>query len=109
MVKVKIFGVIRSTTGFSNLDIDAKTVKDVFAEISKKMEVGYYDELKKLEELKADPNVKYVKPKNPALEPHKSLQFGDAIVYVNGERCMRKGKKLNSGDEIWLLSPAAGG
>ena len=49
MVKVKIFGVIRSTTGFSNLDIDAKTVKDVFAEISKKMEAGYYDELKKLE------------------------------------------------------------
>ena len=84
-------------------------MKDVFAEISKKMEVGYYDELKKLEELKADPNVKYIKPKNPALEPHKSLQFGDAIVYVNGERCMRKGKKLNSGDEIWLLSPAAGG
>lgn len=109
MVKVKIFGVIRSTTGFSTLDIDAKTVKDVFAEISKKMEVGYYDELKKLEELKADPNVKYIKPKNPALEPHKSLQFGDAIVYVNGDRCMRKGKKLNSGDEVWLLSPAAGG
>ena len=50
MVKVKIFGVIRSTTGFSNIDIDAKTVKDVFDEISKKMEVGYYDELKKLEE-----------------------------------------------------------
>ena len=109
MVKVKIFGVIRSTTVFSNLDIDAKTVKDVFAEISKKMEVGYYDELKKLEELKADPNVKYIKPKNPALEPHKELKFGDAVVYVNGDRCMRKGKKLTDGDEVWLLSPAAGG
>ena len=109
MVKVKIFGVIRSTTGFGYLDINAKTVKDVFIEISKKMEIGYYEELKKLEEMKVDPDVKYIKPKNPALEPHKNLQFGDAGVYVNGERCMRKGKKLNDGDEVWLLSPAAGG
>ena len=70
---------------------------------------GKSTQLKKLEELKANPDVKYIKPKNPALEPHKNLQFGDAIVYVNGERCMRKKKKLNDGDEIWLLSPAAGG
>lgn len=109
MVKVKIFGVIRSTTGFSNLDIDVKTVQDVFGEISKLMEKGYYEDLKKLEEQKNDPNAKYIKPRNAALNPHKSLNFSDAIVYVNGERCMRKGKKLSDGDEIWLLSPAAGG
>ena len=47
--------------------------------------------------------------RNAALKPHKELKFGDAVVYVNGDRCMRKGKKLNDGDEIWLLSPAAGG
>ncbi len=109
MVKVKIFGVIRSTTGFGSLDVDAKTVKDVFGAISKKMEKGYYENLENLEKMKHDPDVKYIKPVNPALEPHKKLEFGDAVVYVNGERCMRKGKKLSDGDEIWLLSPAAGG
>ena len=31
------------------------------------------------------------------------------IVYVDGERCMRKGKKLPETGEVWLLSPAAGG
>ena len=109
MVKVKIFGVIRSTTGFGSLEINVKTVNDIFVEISRKMGIGYYEELKKIEEMKANPDVKYVKPKNPALEPHKELKFGDAVVYVNGDRCMRKGKKLNDGDEVWLLSPAAGG
>lgn len=109
MVKVKIFGVIRTTTGFGYIDVEAKTVKEVFAVISEKMKKGYYEDLKKLEDMKNDPKVKYIKPRNAALEPHKTLEFGDAIVYVNGERCMRKGKKLSDGDEIWLLSPAAGG
>ena len=84
MVKVKIFGVIRSTTGFGYLEVEAKSVKDIFDEISKKMEKGYKEDKEKLE-------------------------FKDAVVYVNGERCMRKGKKLKAGDEVWLLSPAAGG
>lgn len=109
MVKVKIFGVIRSTTGFGYLEVDAKSVKDIFDEISKKMEVGYKEDLQKLEEQKNNPEVKYVKPRNPALNPHEKLEFKDAVVYVNGERCMRKGKKLKAGDEVWLLSPAAGG
>lgn len=109
MVKVKIFGVIRTTTGFSYLELEANKVKDIFTEISRKMEIGYKEDLKKLEEQKNDPNKKYVKPRNPALNPQESLEFGDAVVYVNGERCMRKGKKLSDGDEVWLLSPAAGG
>lgn len=109
MVKVKIFGVIRSTTGFSILELEASTVQQVFTEISKLMEKGYLEDQKKLEEMKNDPNVKYIKPRNAALEPHKELNFGDAIVYLNGERCMRKSKKLKDGDEVWLLSPAAGG
>ena len=109
MVKVKIFGVIRSTTGFGYMDVEAKTVKDVFDAISVKMEKGYYENLENLEKMKNDPNVKYIKPVNKALEPHKNLEFGDAVVYVNGERCLRKGKKLSDGDEVWLLSPAAGG
>ena len=109
MTKVKIFGVLRSTIGFGYLEVEAKNVMDVFSEISKIMEKGYYNDLKKQEEAKDDPKAKYKDPRNAALNPHKKLSFGDAIVYVNGERCMRKGKKVNDGDEIWLLSPAAGG
>lgn len=109
MTKVKIFGVLRSTIGFGYLEVEAKTVIDVFSEISKIMEKGYYNDLKRQEEEKDDPKAQYKTPRNAALNPHKKLSFGDAIVYVNGERCMRKGKKLSDGDEIWLLSPAAGG
>ena len=36
MVKVKTFGVIRSTAGFGTLELEAKTVKEVFSVISKK-------------------------------------------------------------------------
>lgn len=109
MVKVKIFGVIRTTTGIGYLEADVKTVNEIFEIISKKMAQGYKEDIEKLEQMKNDPNVKYIKPKNPALEYHEKLEFKDAVVYVNGERCLRKGKKLTSGDEVWLLSPAAGG
>ena len=30
-------------------------------------------------------------------------------VYINGEPCAKKGRRLNDGDELWLLSPASGG
>ncbi len=109
MVKVKIFGVIRTTTGFSYLEADAKTVNDIFEAISWRMAQGYKEDLEELERKKNDPNVKYIKPKNPALEYHEKLLFKEAVVYVNGERCMRKKQKLSDGDEVWLLSPAAGG
>lgn len=109
MTKVKIFGVLRTTIGFGYLEVEAKTVMGVFDEISKIMEKGYYEDLKHQEEVKNNPDAKPVRSRNAALDPHKSLKFGDAIVYVNGERCMRKGKKIADGDEIWLLSPAAGG
>ena len=109
MTKVKIFGVLRTTIGFGYLEVNAATVNGVFEEISKIMRKGYYEDLKKQEEDRNNPDIKYVKQRNEALNPHKSLEFKDAIVYVNGERCMRKGKKITDGDEIWLLSPAAGG
>ena len=101
MVKIKIFGVLRTTIGFGYLELSAKSVSDVFAEISKTMEKRYIEKQKESESDR--------KKVNPALEPHKAISFGDAIVFVNGERCMRKRMKLSEGDEIWLLSPAAGG
>lgn len=105
MVKVKIFGVLRSTTGLSEHNTSAKTVNGIFEEISEIMEKRYYEDLKKQEE----DNSEFKKKRNAALEPHKELKFKDAIVYVDGERCMRKGKKLPESGEVWLLSPAAGG
>ena len=109
MVKVKIFGVIRSTTGFGYLEVDTDNMQGIFDAISEKMEKGYYEDLKKQEEIKNDPKLKHRPERNAALQPHKRLKFGDAVVYVNGDRCMRKKKKLSDGDEVWLLSPAAGG
>lgn len=47
--------------------------------------------------------------RNSALNPNKSLKFKDAIVYVNGEHCKKKKTAISDGDQIWLLSPAAGG
>lgn len=105
MVKVKIFGVLRSTTGLSEHNTYAKTVNGIFEEISEIMEKRYYEDLKK----QAEDTSEYKKSRNAALEPHKVLKFKDAIVYVDGERCMRKGKKLPREGEVWLLSPAAGG
>ena len=43
MVKVKIFGVIRTTTGFGYLETEAKTVNEIFDVISKKMAWGYVE------------------------------------------------------------------
>ncbi len=109
MTKVKIFGVLRTTIGFGYLEVEAKNVSGVFEEISKIMLKRYYEDAQKQEEAKQDPNNKYKKARNEALTPHKELNFADAIVYVNGERCMKKKMKISDGDEIWLLSPAAGG
>lgn len=105
MVKVKIFGVLRSTTGLSEHTTSVKTVNGIFEEISAIMEKRYFEDLKKQEEDTSENK----KSRNAALEPHKELKFKDAIVYVDGERCMRKGKKLPETCEVWLLSPAAGG
>ncbi len=109
MVKVKIFGVLRTTIGFGYLEVESGTVEQVFIEISKIMEKRYYEDIINTKEAEKDPNYKYKSKRNEALNPHKELKFGDAIVYVAGDRCMKKKMKLKGDEEIWLLSPAAGG
>ncbi|MBQ6600602.1 MAG: MoaD/ThiS family protein [Clostridia bacterium] len=109
MIKVKIFGVLRTTIGFGYIEVNADTVQGVFEEISKVMQKNYYEYHARKEREKEDPKLKYKTPRNAALMPHKSLEFKDAIVYVSGERCMKKKMKLQGDEEIWLLSPAAGG
>ncbi len=109
MIKVKIFGVLRTTIGMSYIEVNASTVQGVFEEISKTMKKNYVEYHIRKEKEKEDPKLKYKAPRNEALMPHKSLEFKDAIVYVAGERCMKKKMKLQGDEEIWLLSPAAGG
>ncbi len=81
-VKVKLFGVFRVDTHTAEVALDAEKLKDVFGALNEKL--GH-------------------------IQMDSGLQFKDAVVYVNGESCTRKSKKLTDGDEIWLLSPASGG
>ena len=80
-VNVKLFGVYRVDTHFSNLEIDAEKLSDLLEELNK-MAVG---------------------------EHKSSISFADASVFINGTNCKKKKQKLNDGDEIWILSPASGG
>lgn len=79
-VHLKLFGVYRMDTHLAQTTLSAEKLPELF---------------KKLNELTA--------------ENKSSLDFKDATVFINGELCKNKRKKLNDGDEIWLLSPASGG
>ena len=92
-IKVRLFGVFRMDTHLSDENIEAEKVIDIFDKLN--VLAG-----EKFSEKKKD---------NPALTQPEPIAFQDAIVYINGERCPKKKRKLENGDEIWLLSPASGG
>lgn len=92
-VRVKLFGVLRVDTHLANEQIEAEKLLDIFDLLNRKVDENY------AERLKEDARLEHPEP----------LSFKDALVYVNGERCTRKNKALQDGDEIWLLSPASGG
>ena len=81
-VTVKLFGVYRVDTGTKELELECGTLRDVFAALHEKL---------------------------GGVQMDSGLQFKDAAVYVGGEPCKKKSRKLTDGDEIWLLSPASGG
>ena len=81
-VKVKLFGVFRMDTHTAEVEIGAEKLKDVFDALHEKL---------------------------GGAQLESGLQFKDALVYINGEPCAKKWRKLNDGDELWLLSPASGG
>ena len=81
-VKVKLLGVYRVDTRVAETEVQAEKLRDMFTALHGKL---------------------------GGAQTVSGLQFKDAVVYVNGEPCARKGKKLAEGDEIWLLSPASGG
>ncbi len=80
-VNVKLFGVYRVDTHISDIEIDAEKLSDLLEELNK-IAVG---------------------------ERKSSISFTDASVFINGTNCKKKKQKLNSGDEVWILSPASGG
>lgn len=92
-IKVRLFGVFRMDTHLSEESIEAEKVIDVFDKLN--VLAGE----KFAEKKKADPSLAQPEP----------IAFKDAIVYINGERCPKKRRKLENGDEVWLLSPASGG
>ena len=81
-VKVKLFGVYRVDTHIAETDVEAEKLRDLFAALHERIGGARMDS---------------------------GLEFKDAVVYINGEPCAKKGKKLADGDEVWLLSPASGG
>ena len=81
-VTVKLFGVFRVDTHTSQVEVEAEKLRDIFPALNEKL--GH-------------------------IQMDSGLQFKDAIAYVNGESCKKKGRALQDGDEVWLLSPASGG
>lgn len=92
-VTVKLFGVLRIDTRLTQETIEINRVADIFESLNVRVDEVYAEN----------------KAKSPALDPPKKLSFKDAVIFVNGERCTKKQKKLNDNDEVWLLSPASGG
>ena len=92
-VTVKLFGVLRVDTGLAAAEVSADKLGDVFKYVNDEINELYEERLK-------DDHV---------AERPDEITFSDAIVYINGKRCPRKGHKLSDGDEIWLMSPASGG
>ena len=92
-VTVKLFGVYRTDTHIASTVIDAKKVIDIFPVINEKAS-AVFEEKKK---------------ENPSLVKPEPIRYKDAVVYVGGEKCSKKGRVLKSGEEVWIMSPASGG
>ena len=92
-VTIKLFGVYRTDTQISTTKIEAGKITDVFSAINKMAEEKFAEKQKE----------------NPELVKPDEIKFKDAVVYVNGEKCTKKGRALHSNDEICIMSPASGG
>ena len=84
MVHVKLFGLLRLDTGLKTLDVEADSVRALYAVL--------------LEAAKrANPDTKIT-----------AADIDGCIVVING-RQSRKNSRLSDGDEVWLMSPVCGG
>ena len=92
-VTVKLFGVYRTDTHIASTVIEAKKVIDIFPVLNQKVDERFLEK----------------KKENPSLEKPEPIQYKDTVVYIDGERCSKKSRELNSGEEVWIMSPASGG
>ena len=92
-IDLRLFGVFRMDTHISETKLEAEKLADIFPLLNEKSQALYREK----------------HASDPTLTPPAAFTFKDALVYVNGERCAKKGAKLQDGDEVWLLSPASGG
>ena len=92
-VTVKLFGVYRTDTHIASTVINAEKVIDIFPVLNQKVDERFLEK----------------KKENPSLEKPDPIRYKDAVVYVNGEKCSKKSRELNSGEEVWIMSPASGG
>lgn len=92
-VTVKLFGVLRMDTHLASETLDIEKVADLFDSLNQTVDSVYRKNLES----------------DPTLQKPEPLAFKHVVLFINGERCAKKGHKLNDGDEIWLLSPASGG
>ena len=83
-ITVKLYGVIRLDSTLDGAEIEINKLSDIFTILNESL-------IHKEE------------------QETKILSFSDLAVFINGERCKRKGHKLSDGDEVWLMSPSGGG
>ena len=84
MVRVKFFGLLRLDTGTKEVQVEADNVKSLFPAIAEEM-----------------------RRQNPGL-PIRVKDLEGCIVLVNGQPC-GKHQTLQDGDEVFLMTPSAGG
>ncbi|HOO24992.1 MAG TPA: MoaD/ThiS family protein [Clostridiales bacterium] len=77
-ITLKCFGVFATYSNFDKGPVEADTLSDV---------------------------VDFLNKSNAEKE---KIVFTKALVYLNGEPCGKKNKKLKDGDEVWLLSAFTG-
>ncbi len=92
-VTVKLFGVYRTDTGIASTAIEAKKVIDIFPVLNQKVDERFLEK----------------KKENPGLEKPEPIKYKDTVIYINGEKCSKKNRELNAGEEVWIMSPASGG
>ena len=78
-VTVKVFGVLRLETGVQMMEANCKTLKEIVPLLNQNA-------------------------KNETV-----ITAREVALYRNGQPCTRRNMLLADGDEIWVLSPAAGG
>lgn len=78
-VEVKVFGVLRLEMGIQSMTLRCEKVGEVIPQLNRQAQT-----------------------KVP-------IRARDVALYLNGAPCTRQSVSLTDGDEIWIMSPAAGG